>query len=160
MFDGVIKLGRDVAAFATNLADALVYFVNLLPDPGDLIDALDIGGLLDADDGLCLAPACPGSFHINSGKEENIVPGETEAISILASNTHRIAHAYRIPPTQRARIAHACVSRHRARHRPHTRPLCGVLLCGRRAPRCPFASRLAMLRSILTACVMRWSTSF
>ena len=118
MFDGVIKLGRDVAAFATNLADALVYFVNLLPDPGDLIDALDIGGLLDADDGLCLAPACPGSFHINSGKEENIVPGETEAISILASNTHRIAHAYRIPPTQRARIARACVPRHA--HRPHT----------------------------------------
>ena len=86
MFDGVIKLERDVAAFATNLADALVYFVNLLPHPGDLIDALNIGVLLNADDGLCLAPSCPG-FHINSGKEENIVPGETDAISILASHT-------------------------------------------------------------------------
>ena len=86
MFDGVIKLGRDVAAFATNLADALVYFVNLLPSPGDLIDALDIGVLLNADDGLCLAPSCPG-FHINSNKEESIVPGETDAISILASHT-------------------------------------------------------------------------
>ena len=110
MFDGVIKLGRDVAAFATNLADALVYFVNLLPSPGDLIDALDIGNLINADDGLCLAPSCPG-FHINSNKEESIVPGETDAISILVS---RIAHVYCIPPTQRAIIARACVPRHRA----------------------------------------------
>ena len=87
----MIKLGRDVAAFATNLADALVYFVNLLPSPGDLIDALDIGNLINADDGLCLAPSCPG-FHINSGKEENIVPGETDAISILASHTASRTH--------------------------------------------------------------------
>ena len=87
----MIKLGRDVAAFATNLADALVYFVNLLPSPGDLIDALDIGNLINADDGLCLAPSCPG-FHINSNKEESIVPGETDAISILASHTASRTH--------------------------------------------------------------------
>ena len=111
----MIKLGRDIAAFASNLADALVYFINLLPSPGDLIDALNIGVLLNADDGLCLAPSCPG-FHINSNKEESIVPGETDAISILAS----LAHAYRIPRRNVLESqAHVFLD---TAHRPHTTP--------------------------------------
>ena len=113
MFDGVIKLERDIAAFATNLADALIDVVNLLPRPCDLIDALDIGSLINSGDALCLAPSCPG-FHINSGKEENLVPGVTDAISILAS----LAHAYRIPRRNVLESqAHVFLD---TAHRPHT----------------------------------------
>ena len=120
VFDGVERLVLDVGAFAVELADGLVDFIGQLPSPAELMQ-LAITGIKDKlskAGGLCLAPAssCPNGHHINSGKQEDLVP-DLDNLEILAS--HRmIAHAYRIPPTQgenRPRIAlsdHPPLSRH------------------------------------------------
>eukprot|EP00964_Phaeocystis_antarctica_P016184 scaffold8941_cov44-Phaeocystis_antarctica.AAC.1 len=139
VFDGVEQLVLDVGAFAVKLGDDLVDFVGKLPSPAGLMQ-LAIDGIkkeLFKDNGLCLAPSCPG-YHINSGVEEDLVPG-LDDLEILAS--HRmITHSYRIiPPTQRARIDHAS-RRHIALSdttpsivtpiaRPHSRgrPVCGPM---------------------------------
>ena len=93
----VTQLGLKVAAFATDLANELTTFINSLPTPAELM-RLAVEGIKEAlvtDNGLCLAPSCPG-YHINSGKEEDIVPGKSEVLEILAS--HHIAHANCIQP--------------------------------------------------------------
>ena len=85
-----------------NLAEGLVDFVNSLPSPGTIVQwAVEaINEALFDELKLCLAPGCTGQ-HVNSGLETNLVPGLND-LEILAS--HLIAHAYRIPPTQRTRI--------------------------------------------------------
>ena len=131
VFDGVERLVLDVGAFAVELADDLVDFIGQLPSPAELMQ-LAITGIKDKlskAGGLCLAPAssCPNGHHINSGKQEDLVPDLTN-LEILAS--HRmIAHAYRIPPTQgenRPRIAlsdHPPLSRPLLGHTPEAAPM-------------------------------------
>ena len=100
VFDGVEQLVLDVGAFVVKLGDDLVDFVGKLPSPAGLMQ-LAIDGIkkkLFKDNGLCLAPSCPG-YHINSGVEEDLVPG-LDDLEILASHhaPMHIAH-------QRATIA-------------------------------------------------------
>ena len=87
------KLGRDVAAFAKNLEDELTKFIDSLPTPAELMRLAinEIKEALISDDGLCLAPSC-GGFHINSGNEQDIVPGDSDVLEILVS--HLIAHTH------------------------------------------------------------------
>ena len=87
------KLGQDVAAFAKNLEDELTKFIDSLPTPAELMRLAinEIKEALISDDGLCLAPSCRG-FHINSGEEQDIVPGDSDVLEILAS--HLIAHTH------------------------------------------------------------------
>ena len=97
-------LARDVAAFAKNLENELTKFIDSLPTPAELMRLAinEIKQALISDDGLCLAPSCPG-YHINSGKEQDIVPGNSDVLEILAS--HLIAHtpfACHQPPTRNA----------------------------------------------------------
>ena len=96
------RLVLDVGAFAVELADDLVDFIGELPSPAGLMQ-LAIDGIrekLFKDNGLCLAPSCPG-YHINSGVEEDLVPG-LDDLEILAS--HRmIAHSYHNHPAHAAR---------------------------------------------------------
>ena len=85
VFDGVEQLVLDVGAFAVKLGDDLVDFVGKLPSAAGLMQ-LAIDGIkkkLFKDNGLCLAPSCPG-YHINSGVEEDLVPG-LDDLEILAS---------------------------------------------------------------------------
>ena len=85
VFDGVERLVLDVGAFAVELADDLVDVIGELPSPAGLMQ-LAIDGIrekLFKDNGLCLAPSCPG-YHINSGVEEDLVPG-LDDLEILAS---------------------------------------------------------------------------
>merc|ERR1719424_25461 len=75
VFGGVEQLVLDVGAFAVKLGDDLVDFIGELPSPAGLMQ-LAIDGIrekLFKDNGLCLAPSCPG-YHINSGVEEDLVP--------------------------------------------------------------------------------------
>ena len=85
VFDGVEQLVLNVGAFAVKLGNELVAFVGTLPSPAGLMQ-LAIDGIkkkLFKDNGLCLAPSCPG-YHINSGVEEDLVPG-LDDLEILAS---------------------------------------------------------------------------
>lgn len=86
-------LARDVAAFAKNLENELTKFIDSLPTPAELMRlAINaIKGALISDDGLCLSPSCPG-YHINSGNEQDIVPGDSDVLEILVS--HLIAHTH------------------------------------------------------------------
>ena len=83
-----------VAAFATDLANDLTMFINSLPTPAELMQSA-IDGIKEAlikYNGLCLAPSCSG-YHINSGKEEDIVPGESDVLEILVTTSPtRISH--------------------------------------------------------------------
>ena len=120
VFDEVEELVNDVASFATNLANRLTEFIDRLPSPAELMGLAGsfIKDKLLNDDGLCLASSCPGT-HINSGVEEDLVPGSDD-LEILAS--HPITHAYR-PPTRYNR-AHACrPNTSYARILPHQPPL-------------------------------------
>ena len=96
VFDEVEKLVIDVASFATSLATDLAKFINNLPTPERLMQMAGdyVQGKLLDEDGLCLAPSCPGS-HINSGKEKDLVP-DLEGLEILASHTTSPTH---IAPT-------------------------------------------------------------
>ena len=124
VFDGVERLVLDVGAFAVELADDLVDVIGELPSPAGLMQ-LAIDGIKDKlskAGGLCLAPAssCPNGHHINSGKQEDLVP-DLDNLEILAS--HRmIAHAYRIPPTQGENRPRIALSDHPAIVTPIARP--------------------------------------
>ena len=100
-------LVQDVAEFATNLAQDLADFIDSLPTPSKLIDmAVDFVKeklLLLSSDGLCVRPYCGG--HINSGTEQDLVPGIKD-VEILAS--HHAAPTPRAtirPPPTRSNIA-------------------------------------------------------
>ena len=82
----------DIEDFADNLATELTNFINSLPSPSRLVEMAEefikeqlLGATdrrrLDPSDpfqnGLCLSPSCKG-WHVNSGKEENIVPTRRE----------------------------------------------------------------------------------
>ena len=86
------KLGLDIEAFATNLANELTKFIDSLPTPAGLM-RLAVNGIKAAlIDGLCVSPSCPGTRaqHINSGKEEDIVK-RSRSLGILASHQRILA---------------------------------------------------------------------
>ena len=139
--DGVKQLGLKVAAFGTDLANELTTFINSLPTPAELMRLAvnEIKKALLTDNSLCLAPSCPG-YHINSGKEKDIVPGKSDVLKILAS--HQIAQSpHRPHPNRIQPHAHThCPSAHRVtQHLRLTSSPRG--LCGRQLHHCPFASR-------------------
>ena len=100
VYDEVVKLVNKVADFATDFANDVIDFINSLPSPAKLMEMAGdfVQDKLSNNDGLCLAPKCPGT-HINSGVEEDLVPG-LDDLEILASHhaPMHIAH-------QRATIA-------------------------------------------------------
>ena len=112
VLDGVEQLVLDVGAFAVKLGDDLVDFVGKLPSPAGLMQLAIDGIKEELEDGLCLAPSCPG-YHINSGEEQDLVPGLVD-LEILAS-PRMIAHAYmlHLAHAQHARIVHTHASRRR-----------------------------------------------
>ena len=99
-------LVQDVAEFATNLAKDLADFIDSLPTPSKLMRmAVDfVKEKLLSGDGLCVRPNCGG--HVNSGREQNLVPAGIDDVEILAS--HHAAPTPRAtirPPPTRSNIA-------------------------------------------------------
>ena len=100
-------LVQDVAEFATNLAQDLADFIDSLPTPSKLIDmAVDFVKeklLLLSSDGLCVRPYCGG--HINSGTEQDLVPGIKDVEILASHHTQRQRHARQSAHRPRAQIS-------------------------------------------------------
>ena len=130
------QLVLDVGAFAVKLGDDLVDFIGKLPSPAELMQ-LAIKGIevkLSKDGGLCLAPSYPG-YHINSGEEQDLVPG-LDDLEILASHrmiTHAIASRPRNALEPTTHLADAYSPQRPplpiVTPRPHSRghPVCGPM---------------------------------
>ena len=159
VFDGVEQLVLDVGAFAVKLGNDLVDFVNKLPSPKELMQ-LAIDGIkkkLFKENGLCLAPSCPG-YHINSGVEQDLVPGLDDLEILARSPTHIISRPRNaLESTTHLADAYIALSDHKPSivtpiatdHTPEAAS--SVVRCGRRSPRCPFASTCTTLGSMLPA---------
>ena len=90
---------KKVEDFAEGLGTKLNTLIDELPTPADLMQsaAEEVQKALIEDKRLCLTPSCPGS-HINSGKEEDIVPGESDVLEILVTTSPaRISHTTPAP---------------------------------------------------------------
>ena len=96
VFDKMEDLVKKVGDFAKDLADDITGFIDSLPSVGSLMEMAEdfVKDKILSEDGLCIAPYCPG-IHINSGVEENLANKlfKEEELEILAS--HHITRAYR-----------------------------------------------------------------